>query len=100
MPELSAAGLTMDRARHRVVKDGEQIDLLPKEFQLLEFLISNPNRVFAPEALLSNVWPSDSDATVEALRSTVKRLRKKLDPQATLLKTIHGVGYILELSQP
>jgi DNA-binding response OmpR family regulator len=93
---LTISGITMDVARYRVTKDDKPINLLPKEFQLLEFLMRHPNHVYAPEALLTRVWPSDTEATAEALRSTVKRIRKKIDPEGTLLRTVHGVGYILE----
>jgi DNA-binding response OmpR family regulator len=94
---LTVSGITLDVAKHRVKKDDIPINLLPKEFQLLEFLMRHPNHVFTPDALLAKVWPSDSEATAEALRSTVKRIRKKLDPEGTLLRTVHGVGYILEV---
>jgi DNA-binding response OmpR family regulator len=93
---ITISGITMDVARYRVTKDDKPINLLPKEFQLLEFFMRHPNHVYAPEALLTKVWPSDSEATAEALRSTVKRIRKKIDPEGTLLRTVHGVGYILE----
>lgn len=93
---LTMAGITLDVARYRVTKDDKPVNLLPKEFQLLEFFMRHPNHVYAPEALLTKVWPSDTEATAEALRSTVKRIRKKLDPEGTLLRTVHGVGYILE----
>ncbi|CAN5545171.1 response regulator transcription factor [soil metagenome] len=93
---LTMAGITLDVARYRVTKDDKPVNLLPKEFQLLEFFMRHPNHVYAPEALLTKVWPSDTEATAEALRSTVKRIRKKLDPEGALLRTVHGVGYILE----
>jgi DNA-binding response OmpR family regulator len=93
---LQRHDLVLDRQRHRVVKSGATIGLLPKEFQLLEFLMANPNHVFSAESLLDSVWPSEATATTEALRSTIKRLRKKLDPKAVLIKTVHGVGYIFE----
>jgi DNA-binding response OmpR family regulator len=94
---LTAKNITMDPTKYRVHKDGEVITLVPKEFQLLEFLMRHPNQVFSPEALLNRVWPSESDSTAEALRTTMKRLRKKIDPDGIVLKTVHGVGYILEL---
>ncbi len=93
---LTIAGITLDVARYRVTKDNKPVNLLPKEFQLLEFFMRHPNHVYAPDALLAKVWPSDSEATAEALRSTVKRIRKKLDPEGDLLRTVHGVGYIFE----
>jgi DNA-binding response OmpR family regulator len=58
----------------------------------------HPNQVFTPEALLNRVWPSESESTEEALRTAVKRLRKKIDPDGEVLRTVHGVGYILEVS--
>jgi DNA-binding response OmpR family regulator len=73
-------------------------DLLPKEFALLEFFMRNPNRVFAAEALLNRVWVTESEATVDALTTCIKRLRKKIDVegQPSIIRTIHGVGYRLE----
>ena len=94
--KLSVAHLVLDSQRHRVSKDGEPIELLPKEFQLLEFFMRNANHVFAPEAIIRKVWPSDTEASVEAIRTTVKRLRKKIDPEGKILRTVHGVGYVLE----
>lgn len=93
---LRAKTVTMDVGKYRVMKGDELIMLVPKEFQLLEFLMRHPDQVFTPEALLNRVWPADSESTSEALRTTMKRLRKKLDPDGELLRTVHGVGYILE----
>ncbi len=45
---------------------------------------------------MDKVWSSDSEVTHEALRSTIKRIRRKIDPEGTLLRTIHGVGYVLQ----
>lgn len=94
---LTAGDLTMDIANYRVERDGKEIHLLPKEFALLEFMLRNQNRVFPQDLLLEKVWPADSEATVDALTSCVKRLRKKIDADsvAPLIKTIHGVGYKL-----
>jgi two-component system OmpR family response regulator len=97
--KLTVGPLSLDMARHRVLKDGIPIDLLPKEFQLLQFLMRNSNHVFAAESLIVKVWPSDSEATIEALRTTIARLRKKIDPEQKLLRNVHGVGYILEQSE-
>ncbi len=93
---LAAGTVTLDPSKHRVLKDGQPINLLPKEFALLEFMMRHPNQVFTPESLLAHVWPSDTDATVAALRTTMKRLRTKIDPEGVILRTEHGVGYMLE----
>jgi DNA-binding response OmpR family regulator len=94
---LSAGNITIDTQKYRVTVNSEAMTLVPREFQLLEFFMRHPNQVFSPEALLNRVWPSDSDATTEALRTALKRLRKKVDPDGNLLRTVHGVGYILEV---
>lgn len=96
---LSAAGIEMDPSSMLVKVKGVPVELLPREFQLLEFLLRNPNRVFEQSAILDRVWPSDSDATGEALRSTVKRLRKKVDPDGEIVRTVHGIGYVLKSTQ-
>jgi len=93
---FTAGAIAVDSVRHTVSVGGEAVSLLPREFQLLEFFIRHPNQLFSAEALLKAVWPTDTDATLEALRTALKRMRKKVDPNGELLRTIHGVGYILE----
>lgn len=93
---FTAGAVVVDTVRHTVSVGGEAVSLLPREFQLLEFFIRHPNQVYSAEAVVKAVWPTDSDVTVEALRTALKRMRKKVDPKGELLRTIHGVGYILE----
>jgi DNA-binding response OmpR family regulator len=95
---LKAGDIELNPTTFEVTKCGAPIDLLKREFALLEFFMRNPNRVFSAEALLDRVWTSESDATAEALRTTLGRLRKKIDtPKAdSLIKTVHGVGYKLQ----
>lgn len=94
---LKVGTLELDRGNYIVKRKGEEIQLLPKEFSLLEFLMRNQNRVFSSDMLLGKVWVNDSDATADALTSCMKRLRKKIDfeGEPPLIKTIHGVGYKL-----
>jgi DNA-binding response OmpR family regulator len=95
---LRAGDIVLDATKYRVWKTDKPVSLVPKEFKLLEFFMRHPNQVFTPEALLNRVWPTESESTEEALRTAIKRLRKKVDPEGTILRTIHGVGYILEAS--
>jgi DNA-binding response OmpR family regulator len=95
-PLLQAGHICLDPKPRRVTVEGVVVDLLPKEFQLLQFLMLNPNQVFSPTALLDRVWPTESEATGDAIRSTFKRLRKKVDAQGVVLKTVYGVGYIID----
>jgi DNA-binding response OmpR family regulator len=55
----------------------------------------HPNQVFTANALLNRVWPSESESTEEALRTAIKRLRKKIDPEGLIIENVHGVGYCL-----
>ncbi len=95
---LTFAYLALDRNNYAVIVDGQKISLLPKEFDLLEFFMRNSNRVFAPEAILTKVWAADSDATVDAVTTCIKRLRRKIDVDGkpSLINTIRGAGYKME----
>ncbi len=88
--------IKLDSSSFRVTKGDTEIKLLPKEFGLLEFLMSNPNRVFTPDAILDRLWASESDATSNAVITCISRIRTKLDDKGTknsIIKTVHGVGY-------
>lgn len=91
---LRAGNLSIDTVSHTVEKDGTTVQLLPKEFALIEFFLRHPNEVFNPESLLDRVWESSSDSSTDTVYTTIKTLRKKLG--ANVLKTVHGVGYKLE----
>lgn len=101
-PQVSSAVLKMkdlevDLNLRRVSKDGKEINLLPKEFALLEFFLRHPNEVFSPDALLERVWHSTSDSSIESVYTYIKTLRKKISPEAptSYIKTVHGIGYRL-----
>lgn len=94
---LKVGPIVMDTATYKVTKVNEVIQLLPKEFALLEFFMRHPNQIFSAEALLDRVWTSDSEASPETIRTYIKRLRKKIDEEGkqSMLSTVHGVGYKL-----
>jgi len=96
---LQVGPLKMDRRNHVVQMGEDKVDLKPTEYALLEFLMRHPGQVFSAEALLDRVWSSQSDATVDALTTCIKRLRKKIivEGQEPLIKTVYGVGYKLEI---
>lgn len=95
---IKIRNLVLDPASHSVTKDGKPIDLLPREFALLEFLMRHPNQAFSNEALLDRVWSTESDSSHDAVRTCVQRLRKKIDVEGekSIISTKHRVGYILE----
>lgn len=94
-----ARDLMLDPEAHKVTKNGEAVHLEPKEFNLLEFFMRNPNRTFSAEALLDRVWNSDTGVSPDTVRTYIKVLRKKLDSaeKQSLITTVHGLGYRLDL---
>jgi len=95
--KISYKNIEMDTLSHTVIKDGVELKLLPKEFALLQLFMQNPNKVFAPEALLDRIWKSESDSTVDTVYTYMKTLRKKISPESSsaVIATIPGVGYRL-----
>ncbi|HEY9777736.1 MAG TPA: response regulator transcription factor [Planktothrix sp.] len=94
--QLTARQIVLNPEQMKVTRDGKTIDLLPREFSLLEFFMRNPDRVFTAEAVMQRVWHSETDASTNAFRSALKRLRQKLeadDETNPLIETVHGAGY-------
>lgn len=96
---VGCGNIQLDTSRHGAVIDGQFIALVPKEYQVLEFFLRHPNQVFNADALLSQIWSKDPETTPDAVRTVLKRLRRKVDPDQKLIKTVHGVGYIFEVSR-
>jgi two-component system OmpR family response regulator len=96
--DLKARDISLDPVTHRVCKGEKELDILPKEFALLEFLMRHPKQVFSAEALIERVWPTDSEASSGSIRTYVNRLRSKIDSegQNSLITTVHGIGYRLD----
>jgi DNA-binding response OmpR family regulator len=93
--QLTVGSIVLSPDQMKVTKDGEEIELLPKEFSLLEFFMRNQDKVFSAEAIMNRVWSLDSEAGTNAFRTTLTRLRKKLNlkEESTLIETVHGAGY-------
>ena len=94
---LGVAGLDMDLIRREVRRDGQVIDLLPKEFTLLEVLLRNQGRVVTRTMLLERVWDIHFDPQTSVVETHISRLRAKIDrPFAVmLLHTVKNLGYSL-----
>lgn len=96
---LNAGDLILDPATHKLTRDNEEIHLPRMEFMLLEFLMRHPEQIFSTESLLERVWSSDSERSPETIRTSIKKLRSKIDIEGkpSLITNVHGVGYKLEL---
>ena len=94
---LSVADLVLDLLSRRVTRDGVSIDLRPREFALLEYLMRNPGRVVSKTMILSHVWEYSFDPQTNIVDVLVSRLREKIDRpfEKKLLHTVRGVGYVL-----
>jgi two-component system, OmpR family, response regulator len=94
---LTVADLVLDLLSRRVTRDGVSIDLRPREFALLEYLMRNPGRVVSKTMILSHVWEYSFDPQTNIVDVLVSRLREKIDRpfEKKLLHTVRGVGYVL-----
>jgi two-component system OmpR family response regulator len=87
----------MDLLTHRAERAGSRIDLQPREFRLLEFLLRNKDHVVTRTMMLEEVWDYHFDPGTNVIDVHISRLRKKIDEGAAtpLLHTVRGVGYML-----
>jgi two-component system, OmpR family, response regulator ResD len=93
--------LTIDNDAHRVLADGKEVTLTPKEYELLYFLAKTPDKVFDREQLLKEVWHYEFFGDLRTVDTHVKRLREKLnkvsEQAARMIVTVWGVGYKFEV---
>ena len=92
-PIYSFGSLTVDRARHQVQVDGEEIALTRKEFQLLTLFLEHHDTVFTRDQLLSSVWGYDFDGASRTVDVHIRTLRQKLGTAGAYIQTIRGIGY-------
>lgn len=87
--------LEIDRVSHRVSRGGRIIDLSPKEYALLEFLVRHPGRPITRSAIIEQVWRMHSESITNVVDVYINYLRRKIDTGADrpLIRTIRGVGY-------
>jgi len=100
LPVFSSGDLSVDLVRRHVTRDGREIKLSPKEFELLRHLVTHAGKVLTHRHLLREVWgPAQADE-VQYLRVFIRGLRQKLEPNPTRpthILTELGVGYRLQL---
>ncbi len=92
---LTAGSLSLDLLTREVQRAGEKIELQPREFSLLEYLLRNPNRVVTKTMILEHVFDYSFDPQTNVVDVLVHRVRGKVDPEKKLIHTIRGVGYVL-----
>jgi two-component system OmpR family response regulator len=95
---LRVADLEMDLLSHKVTRAGKSLNLQPREFRLLEYLMKHAGQVVTRTMLLENVWDYHFDPQTNVIDVHISRLRQKLDKEfdKPLLKTVRGAGYMLD----
>jgi len=92
---IEFGGLSLDPVGHRVQTDGEELNLAPTEFRLLQFFMSHPDRVYSREQLLDRVWGRGIFVEERTVDVHIRRLRKALAARAydRFIQTVRGTGY-------
>jgi two-component system OmpR family response regulator len=95
---LTVGDLSLDLLTRRTERAGRAIELRPREFALLEYLMRNPGRVLTKTMILSHVWGYSFNPGTNVVDVLVSRLREKIDRdfEPKLLRTVRGAGYVLE----
>jgi len=89
--------LRVDPTMHTATLDGVELDLTPKEFELLQLFVEHPGRAFSREFLVERIWGYEYDGFERTVDTHITRLRKKLGPLGDKIVTVWGVGYRLVL---
>ncbi len=95
-PVYSCGTLTLDSVGRRAMIDGEPLELTTRELSVLETLISRMGRVISKEQLLERLYSYSEEASSNAIEVYIHRLRKKIEPAGVTIRTIRGLGYIID----
>jgi len=95
---LTVADLTMDLLTREVKRSGRLINLQPREFALLEYLMRNVGRLVTKTMIMEHVWDYNFDPQTNVVEARISRLREKIDKEfeKRLIHTVRGAGYILK----
>ncbi|HYI97398.1 MAG TPA: response regulator transcription factor [Bryobacteraceae bacterium] len=95
---LQIGDLVLDCIRRRVTRNGEAIELAPKEFSILEYLMRNRGRPLSRTMIVEHVWDMDYDGLTNIVDVYIRHLRSKIDDKwpTKLLHTVRGIGYMLD----
>jgi len=95
---LQVADLVIDTMRRKVARAGESIDLAPKEFGILEYMMRNKGRPLSRTMIVEHVWDMDYDGLTNIVDVYIRHLRGKIDDRWSqkLIQTVRGIGYMIE----
>jgi DNA-binding response OmpR family regulator len=92
---LRVDDLEIDRQRQQVSRGGKRIELTPREFSLLEFLVANAGKVMSRRSITEHVWDESFQGLANIVDVYVRHLRNKVDDESPkkLIRTVRGIGY-------
>jgi two-component system OmpR family response regulator len=95
---LEVGGLSINLLNREVVREGEKIELQPREFALLEYLMRNTEKVVSKTMIMEHVWNYNFDPQTNVVEARICKLRDKIDKhfEHKLIHTVRGVGYVLK----
>lgn len=97
--KLQVADLSLDVTRRKVLRGNETIELAPKEFGILEYMMRNKGRPLSRTMIVEHVWDMDYDGLTNIVDVYIRHLRSKIDDEypVKLIHTVRGVGYMIDL---
>jgi two-component system copper resistance phosphate regulon response regulator CusR len=100
--KLQVGDLTLDCIRRKVARANESIELAPKEFSILEYMMRNRGRPLSRTMIVEHVWDMDYDGLTNIVDVYIRHLRSKIDDKwaLKLIHTVRGIGYMLDLPEP
>lgn len=94
--EITYGPVRMDIASRNITISGENVDFSSRELAVFELLLQRPGRVVSKEQLLDHMYGFDQEVSQNAIEVLIHRLRKKIEPYGLIVRTIRGLGYLLE----
>ena len=96
--QLTLHGLSLDLLARTVTREGVQIELQPKEFTLLEYLMRNAGNIVSKTMIIERVWNYNFDPQTNVVEARISKLREKIDKNfnSSLIHTIRGLGYVFK----
>ena len=93
---MQVDGGELNTGMKKVYKNNAEIKLNAKEYGIIEYLMRNKGRIVSQEELLEHVWDREIDSFTQTIRTNIKTLRQKVDPDKLIIKTIKGSGYLID----
>jgi two-component system response regulator BaeR len=97
---VQAPGIVLDGDRFRATLQGKDLDLTAVEFKILQLLMTSPGRIYGRQQIIGSMYPDERFVSDRTVDSHIKKLRRKIeavDPSATFIQSVYGVGYKFEL---